>query len=108
MNNENINFEDLCESVINWANKRNIITGSSPKDQTLKLVAEVGELADAISKNDKTGIQDGIGDILVCLINLAEQKGTNIKTCLAMAYDEIKDRKGIMHNCVFIKDSDPL
>lgn len=27
MNNENINFEDLCESFINWANKRNIITG---------------------------------------------------------------------------------
>lgn len=108
MNKENSNFEDLCDSVLNWAYERNIIKGSSPKDQTLKMVSEVGELADAINKGDKIKIKDGIGDILVCLINLAEQEDTSVKACLAIAYDEIKDRKGIMHNCVFIKESDPL
>lgn len=108
MNKENSNFEDLCDSVLNWAYERNIIKGSSSKDQTLKLVSEVGELADAINKGDEIKIKDGIGDILVCLINLAEQEDTSVKACLAIAYDEIKDRKGIMHNCAFIKESDPL
>lgn len=101
-------FEELTDNVINWAYERNIIKGTNYKDQTLKAVAEMGELADAVNKNDQNGIKDGIGDVLVCLINLAEQRDTTLKHCLALAYNQIKDRKGIIHNGVFVKESDPL
>lgn len=101
-------FEELTDNVINWSYERNIIDGTSYKDQTLKAVAEMGELADAVNKNDQEGIEDGIGDVLVCLINLAEQRDTTLKLCLEIAYDQIKDRKGIIHNGVFVKESDPL
>ena len=102
------NFEELSESVLNWSHERNIIKGTSYKDQMLKAVAEMGELADAVIKHDQLKIEDGIGDVLVCLINLAEQRDTTLKLCLQSAYNEIKDRKGIIHNGVFVKESDPL
>jgi hypothetical protein len=37
---------------------------------------------------------------------LAEQYGVKIESCIQMAYDEIKDRKGKMINGVFVKDAD--
>lgn len=30
-----------------------------------------------------------------------------LEECVQIAYDDIKDRKGLMHNGVFIKESDP-
>lgn len=101
-------YEELIDNVITWAYDRNIILGTTDKDQTLKAVAEMGELADAINKGDQEGIEDGIGDVIVCLINLAEQRETTLKLCLERAYNQIKDRKGVIHNGVFIKESDPL
>lgn len=101
-------YEKLINDVIIWAYDRNIILGTTDKDQTLKAVAEMGELADAINKDDQEGIEDGIGDVLVCLINIAEQRETTLRLCLEAAYNQIKDRKGVIHNGVFIKESDPL
>lgn len=98
----------MIENVQAWAHDRNLIFGSYPKSQLLKTMSEVGELADAINKNHTEGVKDGIGDVLVTLIILAEMKGLTLSDCLAHAYDEIKDRKGVMFNGVFIKATDEL
>lgn len=40
-------------------------------------------------------------------ITLCHYKGIDFLACLNKAWNDIKDRKGIMHNGVFIKESDP-
>jgi len=98
-------MDDLIQKVDEWAEERNLISGSDPKSQTLKLMSEVGELADNINK--RLDVRDDIGDCLVVLIIIANQKGLTIKECLEVAYLDIKDRKGIMIDGVFVKESDP-
>jgi NTP pyrophosphatase (non-canonical NTP hydrolase) len=97
----------IIEAVKAWAQARNIINGSDAVRQFAKFISEAGELADALLKNDAAEIKDGIGDAMVVLIIIAAQSGTNVHECLSIAYNEIKDRNGILYNGTFIKDSDP-
>ena len=92
------------ESIRGWHYDRNLIHGSSDKDQYLKLCQEMGELSDSICK--KKNIEDGIGDIIVVLINIATRNGLTITQCLSTAYNDIKDRKGRMVDGVFVKEFD--
>ena len=97
-------FETYQELVEEWAEARGILTNGTATAQLLKTVAEVGELADAHNKMDKTAIVDGVGDVLVCLINYCALQNLDPVQCLAIAYDEIKDRKGFLNaNGVFVK-----
>ena len=87
-----------------WASNRGLYKGGDPKTQALKLVEEVGETCKAILKNDHAEIEDGIGDCVVVLTNLAHLCNTDIEHCIELAYNEIKDRKGKMDNGTFKKD----
>lgn len=91
--------------VVAWAEARNLISGSDSKSQMLKCMEEVGELAKAINKDDQYEIMDGIGDVAVTLIVIAEQNGYNFEDCLTWAYDQIKDRKGKMVSGIFVKEA---
>lgn len=93
-------------AIEEWAIERNLIKGSDSKTQFAKLMSECGELADAILKNDLPNIIDGIGDAVVVLTIIAAQNGISLGQCMSAAYDEIKDRKGVMYNGTFIKESD--
>jgi NTP pyrophosphatase (non-canonical NTP hydrolase) len=99
----------LIESVRRWATDRRIIgvkSGSTAKAQFDKLLEEVEELDVAISESDMHEAIDAIGDCTVVLINLAELIGCSFEKCLASAYDEIKNRKGMMIDGKFVKESD--
>lgn len=98
-------FDEVHAKVVDWADARNLVNGSSSMAQMLKTMSEVGELADAIAKGNYKEIVDGIGDVMVTLIIIAEQNGVTVTECLAYAYDEIKDRRGRMVNGVFVKES---
>jgi len=87
-----------------WASNRGLYKGGDPKTQALKLVEEVGETCKAILKSDQAEIEDGIGDCVVVLTNLAHLCNTDIEHCIELAYNEIKDRKGKMDNGTFKKD----
>ena len=87
-----------------WASKRGLYKDGDPKTQALKLVEEVGETCKAILKSDQAEIEDGIGDCVVVLTNLAHLCNTDIEHCIELAYNEIKDRKGKMDNGTFKKD----
>jgi NTP pyrophosphatase (non-canonical NTP hydrolase) len=89
-----------------WAHDRNLIDGSTPDRQFLKLSEEVGELAAGLAKGNRLAVIDGIGDAIVVLTILASQVGMLIEDCIDAAWDEIKDRKGRMQDGVFIKDGD--
>ena len=161
-------MQEIITKIEQWANDRNLITGSTPLDQSMKLFSEFGELCDAIAKNDIENIKDGIGDVLVVCtviskqinlplqINLNERLGDlslkryaievgvalhefafgadrndlsklpdslvivctalnkiainyglTLEQCLEHSYNEIRYRKGIMHDGVFVKADDP-
>lgn len=87
-----------------WHYDRNLIAGSTDKDQYLKLIQEAGELSDSICKNKD--IRDDIGDMLVVLINIAERNNLSLTECLEVAYNDIKDRKGRMVDGVFVKETE--
>ena len=90
--------------VIRWSEARGIIANSDSKTQLLKAFSEMGELSDAIIKRDRAAIVDGLGDVLVCLINVAAIEDLNLTSCLEHAYGEIKHRKGHLNaSGVFIK-----
>ena len=87
-----------------WASKRGLYEQGDAKTQALKLVEEVGETCRAILKGNHDSIEDGIGDCVVVLTNLAHLCNTDIEHCIELAYDEIKDRTGKMDNGTFKKD----
>ena len=94
-----ISFEPLRE----WASKRGLLS-ASPEKQFIKLLEEVGELAEALLKKEKASIIDAIGDCIVVLTILAAQEGLLIEDCIEFAYLSIKDRKGSLRNGVFVKE----
>ena len=95
-----------AERIRGWAHDRNLIRGSTPQAQFVKLVEEVGELAAAIARNNDDEFADAIGDIFVVLTILASQRGFEVECCIADAWDVIKHRKGRMENGVFIREPD--
>lgn len=162
-----IDMEQLIKQIEQWAEDRNIIKGSNPIDQAMKLFSEFGELADNVGKG--RDCRDDIGDVFVVLTIICKQFGhcinehigslyktenlkkavidlgielnsianndelevdnedniapidmavayldmisksvnTTLEECVQIAYNDIKDRKGIMSNGVFVKESDP-
>tara|TARA_B100001094_G_scaffold330131_1_gene394596 strand:+ start:5163 stop:5615 length:453 start_codon:yes stop_codon:yes gene_type:complete len=94
----------LSNKVIGWHYDRNLIGGSTDKDQVLKLAQELGELSDSVCKGKD--VKDDIGDMLVVLINIAERNGVVLAECLDKAWNDIKDRKGRMIDGIFVKETD--
>jgi NTP pyrophosphatase (non-canonical NTP hydrolase) len=93
------------DNILRWAADRGLLQ-NDPRVQCLKTVSEVGELADNIAKGRHHHAKDDIGDIIVTLVILAAQLGTDLDECTQIAWDEIKNRKGKTVNGVFIKESD--
>jgi hypothetical protein len=98
------NVEELVAKITQWHHDRNLIDGSTDKDQYMKLIQEAGELSDHICKGKD--IKDDIGDMMVVLINIAARNNLTITECLEAAYMDIKDRKGRMIDGVFVKEAD--
>ena len=162
-------MNELIAKIEQWANDRNIIKGSKPIDQAMKLFSEFGELADNVGKG--RDCRDDIGDFAVVMTiimaqcglsfhaytsdlilqsnydlkynvsqlaeNMTEfvsdiasndlisddsdafiwciewlnvialQVGSTLEECIQIAYHDIKNRKGLMHGGLFIKESDP-
>jgi NTP pyrophosphatase (non-canonical NTP hydrolase) len=92
------------KKVLEWANKRGLIEGTTPDKQCIKLMEEVGELANALLKNKRPEILDSIGDIMVVLCNLSSKLDTSLGECFSLAYNEIKDRTGKMLNGTYVKE----
>ena len=106
---EFMKYEKLQEKVIQWAKDRNIFENSNAIKQISKTQEELYETLTALreieqGKESILDVADGIGDMLVTIILLAEMVGLDSVNCLADAYEEIKNRKGKMVNGLFVKD----
>ena len=92
----------LVKLIEQWHEDRNLIAGSTDKDQVLKLVQALGELSDSVCK--EKDMRDDLGDMLVVMINIMKRNNITIEECLQKAYDDIKDRKGRMVDGIFVKE----
>lgn len=112
-------FEISVSDVLNWGKERGIHS-SDLRPQFIKLVEELGELAEGIIKKDQWKIEDAVGDMLVVLTNFgacvatllypsdieAQEKYAQnfLGHCLHEAWLVIKVRKGWTNEGVFIKE----
>ena len=106
---EFMKYEKLQEKVIQWAKDRNIFENSNAIKQISKTQEELDETLDALKRLEQgeesiLEVADGIGDMLVTIILLAEIVGLESVSCLEDAYEEIKDRKGKMVDGLFVKE----
>jgi uncharacterized protein YabN with tetrapyrrole methylase and pyrophosphatase domain len=100
-----MSYSELEMKVIQWSEARKIIPNSTPIAQWKKGMEEMEELRDAIVANDLALAIDGVGDTVVCLINICALLDIDLVECLAVAYSEIKDRKGYMNEeGIFVKE----
>ena len=105
MNMQQKTLDTHFNNFTQWSTDRKIIQNGNVLAQGLKLVSEVGELADNLAKG--RCIKDDIGDCCVVLNNLVHMQGLTLDECLEQAWSDIKDRKGLMNkHGVFIKEGD--
>lgn len=95
---------NLMAKIVRWHHDRNLVEGSTDKDQVLKLMQELGELSDSVCKGKD--IRDDIGDMLVVMLNIMTRNNVTIEDCLLQAWGDIKDRKGRMIDGIFVKEQD--
>lgn len=104
-------MNELIEKVKQWGINKGIMDKGTLLGQLSKTQEELNETRDAavlckygLSDYRLNQLKDGIGDTTVTLILAAAMAGLDFEACLQHAYDEIKDRTGVMVNGQFIKD----
>lgn len=100
-------FTDLIAKINEWAISHGLDKGN-PKIEWMKVTEEVGEIRDVFLKpNDfddpEMALKDAIGDSIVTLVVLCLQLGYDVEECLKIAYNNIKDRQGVMIDDNFVK-----
>lgn len=123
-----MNFEDLKDKVLSWADDKDLLHVINAPRQFLKFVEEVFEFKTEFDvwslykkfKHDEKIEQDfsieeverwknlklEMGDIFVTLIILCKQIGIDPIECLEMAYNKISKRKGRTIRGTFVKEED--
>lgn len=121
-------FEEFQNNVICWSKARKIIPRSTPFAQANKTLEEAGEVLESAARlklleqilqdhptlepwlspyleTAMRELQDGIGDVLVTVVNVAALAGLDINDCCDAAWKEIKDRTGELgEDGIFRKD----
>ena len=108
-------LKELQVLILRWAKEKDLLKFENAPKQRLKLLEEVGETAGAILKNNHDGIKDGIGDIFVVLVILAEQLSEEIiyntnrfakddDKDFVFLFDNILNSKRIYYSLAYLKD----
>ena len=86
--------KELIGKIEQWAEDRNLILGSTPQKQFIKLMEEFGELCAGIARNDKEKIKDSIGDCFVVVVVLSKQLDLdNVELCSSDIINEFRNYK---------------
>jgi NTP pyrophosphatase (non-canonical NTP hydrolase) len=101
-----MNLEELDGEIICWGDDKGIIKPERIDRQFLKMIEEIGEVAECINKSKPEELATEIGDVFVTLTLLAQQNGLNLTDCVQKAYDKIKGRSGKIINNTFVKNED--
>ena len=92
------------QPIRDWADQKGILSEGDPKTQLIKLMEEIGELSEAVLKNDKEEISDAIGDSVIVLTGLAAMCQLCIEDCIEDSFAIVSKRNGKMINGTFVKN----
>ena len=81
-------LQKLITNVQQWSINRGLDKADSKK-QILKLYEEFGELASGLAKGNKEVGKDSIGDVVVVLIILAQQRGVKSISDFCVIFDHL-------------------
>lgn len=99
-----MSYSEYEMKVVQWGEARGIVQNGKPMGQAIKTLEEVTELIDALHRDDLDDIKDAVGDVVVTLIMVCATKDIDLTSCLALAYEQIKDRRGYLRpDGVFVK-----
>lgn len=101
--------DEVINKIAQWGIHRKIVgpqAGGSLDGQMKKLLEEYDELVDALWNKDLSGSADAIGDMTVVLVMISELLGLDYASCIQIAYNQIKNRKGTMVDGVFVKEEE--
>lgn len=101
-------MNNLITKINHWAISHGLDKGN-PKIEWMKVTEEVDEIRDVFLKphdfvDPEWSLKDAIGDSIVTLVVLCLQLGYDVEECLTIAYNDIKDRKGVMIDDNFVKE----
>jgi len=108
----------LIQNVLEWGRERGLHDTTDLKPQLVKLMEELGEIAAGVARDDADRIMDGVGDLLVVLINFGAvyynrsdfprywlpTKGSFLECGLSTAWKQISTRTGKTVDGIFVKD----
>lgn len=100
-----ITIDQLIEKIHCWSTSHGLNQGD-PYKQMIKITEEVGELAQGLLKGNDEQILDSIGDTIITLAILCQQRDIDITDALNHAYKQIEHRTGTMVDGTFIKQED--
>lgn len=116
MTHTNIPLNDLIPLIIEWGAERGLHETTDLKPQLVKLTEELGEIAAGVARDNKGQIEDGVGDLLVVLLQFGVvccsrwvigcSSETFLEDCLNSAWIEIHSRTGKTKDGVFVRDCD--
>jgi hypothetical protein len=75
-------------------------------DPLVACASSLGVIAKGISKGDVVQVADGVSGLVMGLQILCDSTSINIYECMSEAWNEIKDRKGMLIDGVFVKEAD--
>lgn len=84
--------KELIRKIEQWAEDRNLILGSTPQKQFIKLMEEFGELCGGISRNNHEIIKDAIGDCFVVLTIINKQVGNKSEKMDVFTFGDYEER----------------
>lgn len=87
-------MEELIDKVEQWSVERGLNT-ADPNKQRLKLWEEFGELNAAIARDNRDGVIDAIGDMLVVMIIYNQQLGYGNNDAFETKQDNIDFISGL-------------
>lgn len=117
-------FKELQEKVLEWADSHDLLHKENAEKQFMKFIEEVFEFKTEFDLNGEeftiytidrrmkfkpdtlNKMKTEMGDIIVTLVILCKDLGIDTMECLEMAYNKIKDRQGKTINGMFYKAED--
>jgi NTP pyrophosphatase (non-canonical NTP hydrolase) len=100
-----MDYNQLENLVIEWAENKGILQNGIPIAQAGKTLEEAQELFDAIQQENQEEVIDALGDVFVTIIIQAKLQNLSLLECLESAYNIISKRKGKMIDGTFVKDA---
>ncbi len=89
-------YADFEYLTVQRAKQRGIIPNATPDAQLTSMVNQLGALVHASNEKDRSGVREGVGDLMSTLIIFCAMSGINLTSCLAESFDSGKHDTSVL------------